>query len=127
MSRRTRKVSRILLGIYLAAVFFLCFSNMSSLPEVKQQLLGMDADKVAHFLMFLPLPLLVCFSFEGKAWLLALAGLLSGALLGGATELVQGFLTYRSMDIVDFAADMAGSVAGACLVLCIAPVIKAGK
>ena len=67
MTSKARKIFRILLVLYLISILVLCFANLSSLPDVSNTLFGIDIDKVAHFLMFLPFPALFFLSFEGKA------------------------------------------------------------
>lgn len=106
-----KKHARILFLLYISAVLFLCFSDFSGVSEAPVQFLGFDADKVVHFLMFLPFPLLFYFSFRpaaGKAWhslLIALGILLIGSIIAASTEIVQDFLPYRESDIADFMAD----------------------
>lgn len=115
MTRKLRTTARILLGIYLVAVLTLCVINLSSMPEVPTTFLGIELDKVAHFLMFLPLPVLFYLSFDGKAAAIIGASILAGLSLAGMTEWIQSFLTYRSMDIDDFFADIIGLLSGAAL------------
>ena len=116
MTKRVRIVFRILLILYLIAVFALCFMNLSSMPDIRPTLFGIDIDKIAHFLMFLPLPALFYLSFNGKAAALIGASLLAGLSIAGTTEWIQSFLTYRSMDLADFFADSLGLLCGAVLV-----------
>ena len=113
MSAKARKIFRILLILYLISILVLCFANLSSLPDVSNTLFGIDIDKVAHFLMFLPFPALFFLSFEGKAYVLIGVGILAGLSVAGTTEWVQSFLTYRSMDLADFIADTIGLLSGA--------------
>ena len=115
MTSKARKIFRILLVLYLISILVLCFANLSSLPDVSNTIFGIEIDKVAHFLMFLPFPALFFLSFEGKAAALIGAGILAGLSVAGTTEWVQGFLTYRSMDLADFFADTAGLLSGALL------------
>ena len=115
MTRKLRTTARILLGIYLVAVLTLCVINLSSMPEVPTTFLGIELDKVAHFLMFLPLPVLFYLSFDGKAVAIIGASILAGLTLAGTTEWIQSFLTYRSMDLDDFFADIIGLLSGAAL------------
>ena len=115
ISAKARKIFRILLILYLISILVLCFANLSSLPDVSNTLFGIDIDKVAHFLMFLPFPALFLLSFEGKTYALIGAGILAGLFVAGMTEWVQSFLTYRSMDFADFIADTIGLVSGAVL------------
>ena len=105
--------------IYLAAVGVLCFIRPSSLPEMEiKTFLGLPIDKVLHFLMFLPYPVLsgmVFISREQKrpaviATLLILA--LTGIGVAYGTEMIQSHTDYRSYEIADFYADIAGIAAG---------------
>ena len=96
-------LARILFFLYLAAIAFLCFMHVDKLPDVEKFLFGIPADKLAHFLMFLPFPILA--NRFWSAVLFAAATFIIGALLAYGTEYVQGKLPYRSMDINDFKAD----------------------
>ena len=104
-------LARILFFLYLAAVAFLCFMHVDKLPEVQKFILGIPTDKIAHFLMFLPFPILAYLAYDhltntlSHAFLFALATLIVGVLMAYGTEYVQGKLPYRSMDINDFKAD----------------------
>ena len=104
-------LARILFFLYLAAVAFLCFMHVDKLPEVQKFILGIPTDKIAHFLMFLPFPILAYLAYDhltnklSHAFLFALATLIVGLLMAYGTEYVQGKLPYRSMDINDFKAD----------------------
>ena len=104
-------LARILFFLYLAAIAFLCFMRVDRIPDMQQSLLGIPTDKIAHFLMFLPFPILAYLAYDhltNKVWsaiLFAVATFIIGALLAYGTEYVQGKLPYRSMDINDFKAD----------------------
>jgi len=104
-------LARILFFLYLAAVAFLCFMHVDKLPEVQKYILGIPTDKIAHFLMFLPFPILAYLAYDhltnklSHAFFFALATLAVGILMAYGTEYVQGKLPYRSMDINDFKAD----------------------
>lgn len=104
-------LARILFFLYLAAIAFLCFMHVDKLPDVEKFLFGIPADKLAHFLMFLPFPILAYLAYDhltNRFWsavLFATATFIIGALLAYGTEYVQGKLPYRSMDINDFKAD----------------------
>ena len=105
---------KILTLLYIAAVAVFCFANFSSLPIAPGKILGLDADKVVHFLMFFPFPILAYLSFpldkRGLVFTLFIIVLIFalGCGLAGITEYVQGKLPYRTMDINDFKADMLG-------------------
>lgn len=99
---------------YICAVGFLCFGHFEDMPDVATTIFGIPTDKVVHFSMFFPFPLLAYATFGRKTkgrWksiLFILAIFLVGCILGIATELGQGLTDYRSCDINDFRADALG-------------------
>ena len=106
----------------MAAVAVLCFMNPSQLPEIDvKTFLGIPIDKVLHFLMFLPYPILSSLSFitRGTGTLKNLAILLVLIVLGigisYGTEAIQAQTGYRSYDLEDFYADMVGIATGTIL------------
>ena len=115
--RRTT-LFRLLTLLYLAAVAVLCFAKFSSLSSVPGSFLGIPTDKIVHFLMFLPFPVLALLSFElkkphlFKLVLIVVLLFITGCLLAWATEYVQGLLPYRDMDPKDFRADSLGLLVG---------------
>ena len=98
--------------LYVAAVAYLCFANFHKLPEVPKTFLGIPMDKIVHFCMFFPFPILAFFAYDKltETPLQALAALLCicafGGIFAGLTEIIQGSLPYRSQDIHDFGADL---------------------
>ena len=111
MTRRQLVISRILFAVYLIAVAVLCFGNFSSSDDVPKDLWGIPMDKVVHFLMFFPFPLLAYLAFNryreqrwaAVTW--AVGALACGCAFAAFTELVQSRLPYRSGDPADFKAD----------------------
>lgn len=107
--------------VYLAAVAFLCFMKPDDMPEIQKDLFGIPMDKVAHFLMFLPYPILGAFSFMHKEtgiWrnMAVLAVIATvGAGLAYGTEVIQAQTGYRAYEITDFLADMTGIATGTLL------------
>ena len=110
--------------IYLAAVGVLCFIRPSSLPEMEiKTFLGLPIDKVLHFLMFLPYPVLSGLVFINReqkipgitAIMLILA--ITGIGVAYGTEMIQAQTEYRSYEIADFYADLAGITAGTVLAI----------
>lgn len=109
---RKKLILRILFYLYLAAVLFLCFGHFESTPDVPKSLLGIPADKLVHFCMFFPFPILAflafdkytetaksTFLFSGITWV-------TGLLLAYATEWGQAHMTtWRSGDPLDLLAD----------------------
>ena len=119
MKHRLKVLSIVAFCIYLAAVAVLCFIRPSSLPEMDiKTFLGIPIDKILHFIMFIPYPVLsgmVFISKEQKRYT-AIATLFILALTGigvsYGTEMIQSHTDYRSYEIADFYADIAGIAAG---------------
>lgn len=116
MKRTT--IFRILTLLYLAAVAVLCFANFGSVRDVPLSFFGIPTDKIVHFLMFLPFPLVAFFSFPlkkagvGRSILIIICLFVFGCLFAWGTEFVQSKLPYRTMDPDDFKADAAGLICG---------------
>lgn len=109
--------------VYIATILTLCLIKPDDLPQPEIYLFGLPADKVVHFLMFLPFPVLVymmLFEKARKKWLdtLILAGGMALGLCAAlGTEFLQSLTQYRSADIHDVYADMQGICLGGIIVL----------
>ena len=120
---KTKHISMIILCAYVAAVALMCFMKTDHAPAVEFSLFGIPSDKVVHFIMFLPLPILAYSAFlpSGKGFWKDLAifavALLAGTGFAAGTERLQSMVEYRSGDIMDFAADMAGMACGGILTI----------
>lgn len=105
---------KLILALYIIAVCVLCFTDSSSLPEGPEFFIGIPIDKIAHFLMFAPFPVVAYYAFERIGGntdhniRFALLTFLGGVLFALATETVQRFLPSRSMEPSDFLADTIG-------------------
>lgn len=116
-----RIIFLLLFCLYIAAVAYLCFGRPDDIPTLPESWFGLPADKIAHYLMFLPFTILGFLTFEeaGRCvWknailLLALTGLGFAAAVG--TEFVQAYLGYRSKDTFDLIADSLGLLSGGIL------------
>ena len=104
---------------YLVVLAVLCFGNFSSLPKVSKAILGIPTDKVVHFCMFLPFPILAFLAYDKytgnrrSVLIFALVTFLAGCLLAAGTELGQAYLTkHRSGDAMDFIADFTALLTG---------------
>ena len=123
MKINIKTIMTALLCVYLATLILLCMMKTDSMPEVKFTLLGLPLDKVLHFCMFLPYPMLAfqVFVQKGSTCLheILLLGiiLIFGAGLAYGTERLQGLTDYRSYEMADLFADMIGLIAGAAAVL----------
>lgn len=124
MTRAQKTAFRVLFFLYIAAVLFLCFAHFDQTPAVEWSLLGIPSDKVVHFCMFFPFPVLAYLAFDRytdsvrKTLLFSTAALLVGFLLAWGTEWGQAHLTdYRSGDRLDLLADGTALVLGTLLVI----------
>ena len=105
-------IFRIVTILYLVAVGYLCFANMNNLPDVPRTFLGLEMDKIAHFCMFFPFPVLGYLSLDRKGSSLpeSIALVITicavGCIFAGLTELIQGMMPYRTEDIRDYKADV---------------------
>ena len=104
--------------LYILAICYICFSNHNGLPELPGFIVGIPLDKIIHFVMFFPFPLLAyqLFSYEKmdikKRVIVLLIIVVTGCLVGMATEHIQALLEYRSAEINDFYSDVLGLISG---------------
>ena len=115
------KLSKILFAIYLLLLAFICFWRFNHVFLNSFSIGPVQFDKVVHFVMFLPFPVLAYLSF-GKAdagGVRMVGGILLiffiGCVLAAGTELLQGFIPYRTADVGDFKADALGLAVGSVL------------
>ena len=123
MRTRIKTIMTVLFCIYIAALAFLCFMKTDSVPDVQFTLLGIPTDKLVHFCMFAPYPILAFQTFHpdnASAWreliILAVLAIL-GLGLAYSTEQIQSLTDYRSYEIADFYADSIGIAVGTAVVL----------
>lgn len=113
----------ILFCIYIVAVILLCVIRTEGLPDLPRNFMGIPLDKVAHFIMFLPFPVLGYLAFTPYAsgiWRkIAVLGIicLIGCCFAYSTEKLQSFTAYRKYELVDMSADMIGIATGALAIL----------
>ena len=126
MTRRQLILARILFGVYLVAVAWLCFGHFDNTPNIPWSVWGIPSDKIVHFFLFLPFPFLAYFAFNRyseKFWtalLCTVAGFLAGGLFAAGTEIGQARLTtWRSGDPDDFKADLLALAAGSIILFLI--------
>ena len=136
---RRRHIYTALFCLYILAVCFLCFTRGEQLPDVPSTWFGLPADKVAHFIMFLPYTPLAYLTFapeKGNIWRkiavimisatigfgLAVATERIQGILAVATERIQGILGYRAEDALDIFSDSIGLGAGTAITVITATV-----
>ena len=93
---RTRSIIfSIVTVLYIAAVAYLCFANFKKLPDLPKLFLGIPTDKVVHFCMFFPFPILAYLAYDRytDTPLKAFAALISifaiGCIFAGVTEIIH--------------------------------------
>jgi len=108
--------------IYIGAILYLCLTKPDNLPQTEFLIFGLPADKVAHFTMFLPFPILMYLMFFDRSrsrWqdmLILVAAIALGIGAAFGTEYLQALTQYRSSDIKDTFADIKGLSTGALIV-----------
>lgn len=96
---------------YIGLLAYLCFGHFDHVPDIVRKFWGIEQDKMFHFCMFFPFPVLAYFSVGksykslGGALAFILAVFCIGCTIGAGTEIGQGLTTYRSADPKDFFAD----------------------
>jgi VanZ like family. len=121
--RKRNIIGSVLLVAYLAAVAYCCLGRFSSVPSVPTSFFGIPTDKIVHFVMFFPFPILAFLTFDRhttKPWhsiLMASVAFLAGCLIAGGTEIAQSFTDYRSCDKLDFLSDVLSLALSSVIVL----------
>ena len=119
MDKKRITLIRICFAAFLAALVYLCFHSFSSLPVVRADFFGIPTDKLVHFVMFLPFPLLMFLSMrvdtssKARTFLFIALSFILGCATGAATEFIQGITPSRTPDIKDFYADILGCLVSA--------------
>ena len=123
MTHNQKILFRILFLLYLTGVLYLCFGRFDNAPSIEWSLFGIPTDKLVHFCMFFPFPILAFLAFdrytETVRQTLTFVGvtLAVGLLLAVGTEWGQAHFTdYRSADPWDFVADTSALVLSSILV-----------
>jgi VanZ family protein len=89
-----------------AAILFALMVAIGAIPGEAQALSAAFGDKLLHFCAYAILSVLIFSDSPGPARSRAIRTLLLIALLGSADETIQGFMPYRSADLLDWAWDM---------------------
>ena len=104
------------LCIYILAICILCFMNPSDMPDPELDIPGLD--KLVHFMMFAPFPVLAFLTIESqnKSFKKNLPFItlifLTGCFLAIGTEYIQKLTSYRTFELGDIAADFTGLFIG---------------
>lgn len=123
MKIRSKTTAAILLVIYLAAIIYLCLMKPDDIPDAPLTIFGLPADKLVHFCMFAPFPVMSFTTFNQKGSSitrqLVLIAILAavGAGFAYGTEQLQALTGYRAYEITDFYADSIGLACGTAAVV----------
>lgn len=118
MALNRQYISISALCIYLVAICALCFMNTSSLPDTALDLWGLPIDKVVHFLMFAPFPILAFFAYNNpkhkilREFLSIIVIFTIGCSIAIGTEYIQKYTGYRSFEVQDMVSDIIGLFVG---------------
>lgn len=126
MAKKVRIFPLILFVAYLALLARALFGRIS--PEtaslLPNSIFGIATDKVIHFLLFFPAPLLSFMAFRGKRrGVSILVIFIVCVVVAAGMELGQGLTGYRTVDINDFVANIT-SVISATMLLSLINLLK---
>ena len=116
----------LLLILYIGSVLFLCLYSFSGSDiDLSKDFLGIPMDKVVHFCMFSPFPILFYLFLKFNLRLKGISNrysislsLLAGLFISTLFEASQGLLTTtRTSDITDLMANYSAIIAGTILVM----------
>lgn len=118
---------KVLFFVYLACVAYLCFGYSPEGVELPMFIFGIPFDKIVHFSMFLPFPILgpMAFAKKDRYWRALVFFFILAMILAFALEIMQTPLTdgRRTTDMWDYVANIAGVTSGV-LIMAIAGYIK---
>ena len=124
MKKRLKIIFQVAFGIYLVALLLLCFGRFENAPSLPTAFLGIPTDKIGHFCMFFPFPILAFLAFDKytetpkSTLLFSSLTFVAGVLLAIGTEWGQAHLTsYRSGEPWDLAADFLAILLGTLLII----------
>lgn len=123
MKPKQKIAFRILFFLYLVGVLYLCLGRFENTPSVELSLWGIPTDKLVHFGMFFPFPILAFLAFDQftrtvpQTLLFVGITLTIGLLVAVGTEWAQAsFTNYRSGEALDFVADAIGLLLSSILI-----------
>lgn len=121
------RISKIVLFLaYVAAVAWLCFGTFKPDPSIPRTIFNIPTDKVVHFLMFLPFPILGTIAFDFRSWWRALSIMTILANLAAFTfeQLQSRITTVRITDPTDLNANFLGISLGLLIAIIIGLAIR---
>lgn len=130
MIKKVVLIFKLLFLLYLSAVFFLCLYTFKDTGiDLSLYFFGIRADRIAHFIMFLPYPFSAWYAIEG--WFKKVFGrydiamlVLSGIMLAFVAETLQNINPNRDFDPADILANITGVLTGTILLLIFNTIVK---
>lgn len=116
MRDRLHFILKAIFILYIIVLCFCCFWNFRGSIDLSTELWGIPRDKIAHFCMFFPFPIVFYLAFPKlrntpRRYLkFSILALVTGVAAGLAIEIIQGLSGYRSCDMNDLLADFCGLV-----------------
>ena len=122
----SRSFKIILFLAYIALVAWLCFGTFKPDSDVPRSILGIPIDKVVHFLMFLPFPILGTIALDFRSWWRALSvtTLLANIIAFSFEQLQSRITTVRITDPSDLNANFLGITLGLLITIVIGLLAK---
>ena len=126
MRAYSRVVKILIFLAYVAIIAWLCFGTFKPNSHIPRVIFGFPTDKVVHFLMFLPFPILGTIAFDFRSWWRALASsMLMANIIAFLFERLQSVLTsHRITDAKDLNANLLGITLGLLITIVIGLIAK---
>ena len=121
------RISKIVLFLaYVAAVAWLCFGTFKPDPSIPRTIFNIPTDKVVHFLMFLPFPILGTIAFDFRSWwrVLSIMTILANLAAFTFEQLQSRITTVRVTDPTDLNANFLGISLGLLIAIIIGLAIR---
>jgi len=126
MKTSSRIFRIVLFFAYVAVVAWLCFGTFKPSPDIPRKILGFPTDRVVHFLMFLPFPILGTLAFDFRSWWrpLAMSTFLANIVAFAFEQLQSRITSVRITDPKDLNANFLGITLGLLIAILIGLLAK---
>lgn len=121
------RVLKILLFLaYVGTVAYLCFGSFETDPHIPRTIFNIPVDKIVHFSMFLPFPVLGALAFDFRSWwrTLCLSVFVANVVAFTFESLQSSINASRVTDPADLNANLLGITFGLILAVIIGLLAK---